>query len=296
MGESAKLRLLQALALVCRLPFMRGRVTLSERVFALLKPAYTVVLMRVGGLRVELDLSERQSRYIFFQAYERAEVSFLRSWLRPGDVALDVGAHVGFLSAVMAATVRPNGKVYALEPNPGSFRRLQRLEESSRGAIRAFSVAASDRRGPIRFFADSRTPMYSTTVPRMAGAEARAIEVPGARLDQFIRENQLGRVALVKIDVEGAELSVLEGMRGVLDEGERPTILCEVTPGLWKPQRDDPADLRACYGYATFCLGRGGRLLDVGVGDPKTPNVVFVGRPILAETGHQGRDRRSRLW
>src|SRR4051794_30703484 len=78
----------------------------------------TVVIKEIApGVRLFLDLSDHViGLNILRGAYERAEAAFARRTLRAGDVAIDVGAHVGFFTMLMAAAVGPDGRVYAFEP------------------------------------------------------------------------------------------------------------------------------------------------------------------------------------
>src|SRR5262245_62804722 len=117
--------LLGALSTILRLPVMRGRISISELAYKHFSLGNPIVQMNVNGIPVTLDLSQKELRYIYFGAYERNEVDFLQRWLRCGDVVIDVGANVGYLSAVMAGIVEPEGKVYAFEPNPSMIVELK---------------------------------------------------------------------------------------------------------------------------------------------------------------------------
>ena len=103
--------LLRMLSTVLRLPGMRGRITISELAYKYFPLGNPIVQLNVNGIPVTLDLSQKELRYIYFGAYERNEVGFLQKWLKPGDVVIDVGANVGYLSAIMAGIVGSEGKV-----------------------------------------------------------------------------------------------------------------------------------------------------------------------------------------
>src|SRR5207302_5022854 len=78
----------------------------------------TVVIKEIApGVRLFLDLSDHViGLNILRGGYERDEINFVREWLKPGDAAIDVGAHIGFFTMHMAAAVGPEGRVYAFEP------------------------------------------------------------------------------------------------------------------------------------------------------------------------------------
>jgi len=283
-SNAVKLAVLRLWGAACCIPLLRGRLTIGEFLYGWLSPTETVVRTSIGSLAVEVDLTEPQGRFIFFRGYERAEVAFLRRQLKPGDVAVDVGAHVGFLTAIMANAVGPNGRVYAFEPDPRSFARLAHMAALETGRIEARRTAvldhAADAIGAVRFYSDPAFPMYSTSRSELAGAHARELEVPATSLDAFFRQERVSRVDFVKIDVEGAEGAVIEGMLELFQDGYRPAILCELRPGAWSSARVDTLRILTDLGYQTYGIRRSGRLVSVDPAEirehPGTLNIVFL--------------------
>jgi len=234
--NSAKLSLLRGLNEAFRLGFP-GRIRLANLAYGLLRPVPSAVRVRESGITLEIDLANRELRYIFARAYERAEASFIRDTLRPGDVSVDVGANVGFLSAVAAAAVGPHGRVYALEPDPRTFEALRVAEADSKGVIRAFQLAAADGSSDVISFylSPAEHTMWSSGLPEH-GRER--VEVACVALTEFIAREHI-EPAFVKIDVEGTESWVLRGLLPYLRArpGKRlPTILCEMTPHAHRSQ------------------------------------------------------------
>lgn len=151
--------------------------------------------------------------------------------LRPGQVAWDVGANLGYFSVLMADAVGPGGRVTAFEPNP----RLALLAErnlalngfAARSSVRRVAVTARPR-GTLRFRADLRDPkngrLLDATEPDPAELDdALEVAVSTMRLDDM----EESRVDFIKIDVEGAEESVWAGMQGVLDRNPDVTVIFE---------------------------------------------------------------------
>ncbi len=233
MTEAIKLAILRGFSALCRLPVMRGRVTCSNFLYEWCRPKSTIVQRHVGSLRVELDLSDLESRYIYFSAYERAEVRFLRAWLKPGDIAVDIGAHIGYLSAVMASVVGPGGRVYAIEADPRNYARLKVAEASSRGVLQAYHVAAAETSSlTYPLYLHPTHSMWSAGVNALGKKLAEPLRVEAISFDQFVALHGLRRVDLVKIDVDGTEPHVLRGMQGYLASGGRPIVLCELVPKI----------------------------------------------------------------
>ncbi|TMB59740.1 MAG: FkbM family methyltransferase, partial [Chloroflexi bacterium] len=91
------------------------------------------VVHRTGyGVTLRLDFNDYVQRGIFYGAYESQELNFTRRILRPGDVMIDVGAHVGIFSLVGARTVGSSGEVHAFEPIAFNYSRLLENVERNR--------------------------------------------------------------------------------------------------------------------------------------------------------------------
>lgn len=148
-------------------------------------------------------------------SYEPEQTGAFERALRPGDSFLDVGAHAGYYTLLASMLVGDSGRVWAFEPNPRNFGYLERnVEINGRANVECVPAAVSRGTGVARFaMAGSGTGHLSA---------AGALEVRTLSLDGFCAERAL-RPAAVKVDVEGAELEVLEGAAELLREA-RPTI------------------------------------------------------------------------
>jgi FkbM family methyltransferase len=133
----------------------------------------------------------------------------------PGDVVLDVGGCWGDTALYFASLVGPAGKVYTFEFDPESLDILRAnlaLNPELAGRIEVVEKALWERSGEtLEFLQAGRN---TTLLPDHA--ERRGLPVPTITLDDFVEEAALERVDLVKMDVEGAEPSVLRGGRGAL--------------------------------------------------------------------------------
>jgi FkbM family methyltransferase len=159
--------------------------------------------------------------------WEPAATECVRAEVRPGMTAVDVGADIGYYTLLFAKLVGPAGSVLAFEPIPKALEMLRaNAARNNLGNVQCLGFALFDRAGRAslsRPFADSRIE---------AGADrpaAGALEVELRPFDDWRREAAVGRVDFVKMDVEGAELNVLRGMRQTL-ELFRPALLIEVHP------------------------------------------------------------------
>lgn len=143
---------------------------------------------------------------------------------------LDVGAYVGFFT-LLAGHANPNGRVFAFEPLPDAYKRLQNnVELNSLSNVVAVASAVGEVDGRADFFcADTHMPCSSSlSYEFMQSADSlRSIQVPVAKLDTFVRENGVQGVDLMKIDTESTEPQVLNGMIETIRR-DQPVIFCEV--------------------------------------------------------------------
>lgn len=169
----------------------------------------------------------RQIRAGRFMSIE-AEWERLPIWLQPGDWCIDVGANVGRYSLKMSELVGPSGQVIAFEPLTHTFSLLTHfVEKGNYRNITLLNAAATDNSALIRMASDD-TPLnaafiFDTKTRSRISEEGRGESKLGLSIDA-LRLPQ--RVALVKVDVEGHELSVCQGMRTLI-ERDHPVLIIE---------------------------------------------------------------------
>ena len=143
--------------------------------------------------------------------YEPEQTRLFRTHVTPGATVLDVGAHVGYYTVLSAVLTGPAGKVVSFEPNPVNHGFLRRhVQVNGLTNVTIENAAVSDREGTAAFAFGS-----GSGTGRLD--EAGAIQVRTLRLDDFCRERDV-RPGIVKVDVEGAELSVLRGAEMTISE------------------------------------------------------------------------------
>ena len=222
-------------------------------------------------------------RATFFETCEVDVASVIQRYLRPGDTFIDVGAQLGYFSALAAQIAGPDGQVHCFEPVPWLCVRLRRfaslnpryhitVNEAACGAVtESAELMLSDF---PHLSSHSLVPGFleQLTVP-----SSQHITVPVVRLADYIREQGLSTVALIKIDVEGHEREVLRGAEEFLRETERPpVIICEVHPAVNRALGVSTASLMAYMrelGYGAYSSWNPDIPLDTE--KMSTHNVVF---------------------
>jgi FkbM family methyltransferase len=183
-------------------------------------------------------------------------LGWITEYLRPGDVFFDVGAHHGWMSMVAARRIGRNGRVVAFEPSPPSvdfLRYHKRVNRLTQIEIVPKAVTKTDASTtPFILVGDGDAVMNSLIEIDEVKSDSRGstvIQVEALSLDSY--SQQTGLVpAMIKIDVEGAELWVCEGARHLLAQN-RPTLVIAAHP-TWLPEGQKIEDLFAMlsdYGY-----------------------------------------------
>jgi len=175
------------------------------------------------------------ARIFYFGVWEPALTDHFRRALRCGDIVVDIGANVGVHSLLASSLVGPQGRVHAIEASPSTFTRLRRNVEANGCAnVVLHQVAVMDRHAEVTVHRNRAENIGGTTVVDavaeglQATVEARVEARP---LDDIVPLEDLLRARVIKIDVEGAEWPVLQGMREVMDRlREDVEIVVELTP------------------------------------------------------------------
>jgi FkbM family methyltransferase len=167
------------------------------------------------------------------RAYETEIIGLLRKLLRPGDTFVDVGANIGYLSAMAAARVGQHGRILSFEPAPRCFARLEeiwKLNPGYRWEARQLAIGATN--GSSELALSTSNMGWNTLVPHQipVGLVAETISVPVRRLDDCLQEAGVEHVRLLKIDVEGYEGPVILGAESYLRERRIEHIVMEVRP------------------------------------------------------------------
>ena len=188
---------------------LRGRPVMEIEVF--------------GGkrLRVHAESGVAGGLVYYSGRPEYHEMGLVAHLLRPGDRFVDVGANAGYYTLLASGKVGPSGSVESIEPgHPALVRLRENIALNALGNVRVHECALSDAAGPALFVHDRDTE-NRLAIP----ADTGATTVAASRLDDLLGE---APCALVKIDVEGAELRVLKGAEATLARANPPVWLIEV--------------------------------------------------------------------
>jgi FkbM family methyltransferase len=248
----------------------------------------TIVPYDGGRSRIIADLGTALGLGLYRYGHHDPEVALVGQYLRPGEVFVDGGANVGLYTLVAAAWVGPTGTVIALEPASWARRCLERnVALNGFHWVKVQPVALADAPGKLELvsFQGDGAGLSSFQPPFLAGGTVE--QVQAARLDDVLPADMVSRVALVKLDLEGAEYRALQGATTLL-HGPRPDFFVEVDPGNLGRQGASAGQVLTLFrecGYRCFFIAAESpdtALVEIAVAEMTsrpTPNLFFTPEP-----------------
>lgn len=173
------------------------------------------------------------SELLMFKTHEPLTTKLLSKEIKKGMTCLDVGGNIGYYTLLESDIVGDEGKVIAIEPSPPNFEYLQKnLEIHKRKNINAFNFAAADKDGVVNFLV-YRESNGSFTIPdgETTNLPGEIIKVKAKRLDTFLEEINLNHIDFVRMDVEGYESHIIQGMTNTINNS-KPMFQIEVHASL----------------------------------------------------------------
>lgn len=198
------------------------------------RSVFGYAIVPVNGHRMYLDLKNDSgiSKDLFiFRKREHLSTDFLlgEQVLRPGDTALDIGANIGYYVLIESSLVGPKGTVYAIEPVSINYSLLQKNIELNRLAnVRTFHLAAGNEPGEAEIYVGKKG-NFSSFIYHAGESYTGTEKVQIVTIDEFVRTHHI-RPDLVRMDVEGFEIAIIQGMRETL--AHKPKLLIEVHPHI----------------------------------------------------------------
>src|SRR4030067_3699315 len=174
-------------------------------------------------------------------AFEGNTIRFFIELLNYADTFFDIGANTGLYSLI-AAKGNPRRMIYAIEPVPRVFDCLRKnIELNKLRNIRINPYAITNYDGEITLYVPmSAIPTDASTLKGFRKTTEN-ISVPAKTIDSLVRQDEIPKVDLIKIDTEGTEHMVLEGAKKILIRDE-PIIICEVLKGRTEDALHDAMD------------------------------------------------------
>lgn len=198
------------------------------------------------GARYAVDTQDLIQRYLYlFGVWEPHMTRWLQGRLRPGDTYVDIGANIGYFTVLAAQLVGPQGRVVAVEASPVFHERLrQQVRLNGMGNVRTLNAAVSDVEETLNFVLASSQNMGANSIVPYDGPAESSFDIGAQPLPKLLSDEEVASARIIKIDVEGAEGSVVRGMVPMLDRlRDDAEITVEVTPARMRQLGDSAGEL-----------------------------------------------------
>lgn len=184
-------------------------------------------IYKCGGLKYNIDFKDKIQEMVYLGIYEKNELDFLKQYVKKDWICLDIGANIGFYTLNLSQLISKYGKVYAIEPSPENYKKLQdNISINKLENVVASNIALSSVTGKLNF---STSPDRNSGLGRIGKWKAAKSEVivDTKTLDEFVREHGIAKIDFLKIDIEGHELEFLKGAKRSLQSGLVDRIMIE---------------------------------------------------------------------
>jgi len=168
---------------------------------------------------MHLDLSDKGiSRELLIfkkREYYGTDLLYSGELIKSGNTVLDIGANIGYFALLESKIVGPSGKVYAVEPSPVNYQRLnENIKLNKFNNIETFNLALGDKNGQAKMFISSRSNWSRLIEIDMPDSINEVVDVDMLTVDEFLKDKQ--PPDLIRMDVEGYEINILKGMKDTL--------------------------------------------------------------------------------
>lgn len=287
-GAAAALLRLSTRTYIRNVPWTKGKHRAYELYGRYLsgRPHQARVRTRYGDI-MEIRTPDLVSSTIYLTGYwEPVITEHIRTHLKPGDIFVDCGANIGYYSLIASRIVGPTGAVFSIEASQRIYARLMlNINLNACKNVTAMHAAASGEEGELSMFlADEGNLGHSTTVKSLADKEGMVFEtkVRANTLENLVGSANLRNARLIKLDVEGAELTVLAPLFGSLDRFSPDTEwLIELCPGFSAGGQQDVDTIFQAFraaGYVAYSIPN---VYDTGfiLSPPVNPDLLAITAP-----------------
>ncbi|SRR6266568_1573898 len=233
-----------------------------------LKPQYVTA----GGHRIYIDKHDQtiSQELILSGQWETFESEIFSRFVRPGDVVVDIGAHIGWYTLLAAKLVGSKGKVYAFEPDPTNFALLSKnIKANGYSNVVLIKKAVSDSTGSAHLFLNDE----NTGDHRIfdAADNRKSVTIESTTLDNYFK-NSNHRIDLIKIDIQGSEMQALQGANHTINTNKNLKFITELQPGFIHLNGQKPQDYLALmrkHGFKIYQIDEQSKKLQPIISDAK---------------------------
>lgn len=162
---------------------------------------------------------------------DQVEIKLLKQLIKPGDYILDIGANIGFYAKLLAEFTTSKGRVFCFEPDSTNFKYLTKNVKGIKN-ITLFNKAVSDKDDTLKVYKSKLLNVDHRTYP--VNNYDSIEEISSVKIDDLIANKIIPKVDIIKIDIQGYELTAFKGMEQLLSSSTDLKIVAEYWPHGFK--------------------------------------------------------------
>jgi FkbM family methyltransferase len=270
-----------------RFPLRDGKARLYQALHKYLVPSERFMVAKIDpGFRLNCDLQDPEQLKIYFYGHyhERYEARLVKKLLSPGDNFWDIGANIGYFTLLAATALKNTGRIVALEPGGTAYRTLlKNIGLNDFTNITPVNLAASNSVGEAKLYLTAEIADTGANLFQAGDERTQCETIHTMPLDVFLTQEHLPPPQFLKIDVEGAELAVLQGATRILAEFS-PLLLLEMEEKTLQAAGTNKAAIQTWltpFGYQGAFLHKGRWIFIEDMSKSKGRNIFWFnpGKP-----------------
>ena len=215
-------------------------------------------VVEVNGVKIFLHPQEEfvSESLLRDNAYEAFETKILCEEIKPGHVVLDIGANIGYYTLLAAKLVGEQGRVFAFEPEHQNFALMNKsVKANGFHNVTLVRKAVYNATGPQTLYINQWN-RGDNRIFESSDDDWPSVTIDATRLDDYFANYQ-GSIDFIKMDIQGAEITAIEGMSSLLNKHKRVKLFTEFEPITLKAFGFEPADyleLLQQHGFTMYHL------------------------------------------
>jgi FkbM family methyltransferase len=162
---------------------------------------------------------------------DKTEIELLKKIIKPGDSVLDIGSNIGFYAKILSSFTGEKGKVYCFEPDSTNFKYLKKNTQGIDNIV-LFNKAVSDKADTLKVYKSKLLNVDHRTYP--VNNYDSVEEIESISIDALLKDKTISKVDVIKIDIQGYELTAFNGMKELLSNNSQLKIIAEYWPHGFK--------------------------------------------------------------
>jgi len=162
---------------------------------------------------------------------DKTEIELLKKIIKPGDSILDIGSNIGFYAKILSSFTGETGKVFCFEPDATNFKYLKKNTQGIKNIV-LFNNAVSDKADTIKVYKSKLLNVDHRTYP--VNNYDTVEEIESVSIDALLKDKTISKVDVIKIDIQGYELTAFNGMKELLSTNNDLKIIAEYWPHGFK--------------------------------------------------------------